>query len=129
MRDLVCTCRGEWPKTSMRPLVGFNKPSSSFTVVDLPEPFGPSKPNTSPRRTSKSTLSTARALGRFQKSLNTFVNPRTETTTSSNLRFAISDCGFDLATGIKQTESAHAMFGISCPDASGCEPEPGFGST
>src|SRR5450759_139750 len=66
----------------MCPRVGFSKPSSSLTVVDLPEPFGPSRPKTSPRRTSKSTLSTARALGRFQKSLKTFVRPRTETTTS-----------------------------------------------
>src|SRR5271155_368989 len=82
MRAFVCTWRGEWPKTSMWPFVGFNRPSSSLTVVDLPEPFGPSKPKTSPRRTSKSTLSTARALGRFQKSLNTFVSPRTDTTTS-----------------------------------------------
>ena len=41
MRDLVATCRGEWPKTSMCPLVGYSNPSSSLTVVDLPEPFGP----------------------------------------------------------------------------------------
>src|SRR6266581_2157065 len=82
MRDFVCTWRGEWPKTSMCPFVGFSKPSSNLTVVDLPEPFGPSKPKTSPRRTSKSTLSTARALGRPQKSLKTLVRPRTVTTTS-----------------------------------------------
>ena len=55
----------------------------SLTVVDLPEPLGPSRPNTSPWRTSKSTLSTARALGRPQKSLKTLVSPRTETTTSA----------------------------------------------
>src|SRR5450830_1884281 len=79
----------------MCPRVGFSKPSSSLTVVDLPEPFGPSRPNTSPRRTSKSTLSTARALGRFQKSLNTFVSPRTETTTSSDFRFPVCDDGLD----------------------------------
>src|SRR5208283_3218374 len=100
MRAFVCTWRGEWPKTSMCPFVGLSKPSSSLTVVDLPEPFGPSRPNTSPRRTSKSTLSTARALGRFQKSLNTLVRPRTETTTSSDLRFATGDCGFNSATGM-----------------------------
>src|SRR3954464_9124579 len=82
MRDLVATWRGEWPKTSMCPFVGYNRPSNSLTVVDLPEPFGPSKPKTSPRRTSKSTLSTARALDRPQKSLKTFVRPRTETMTS-----------------------------------------------
>src|SRR5580704_19120438 len=87
MRDLVCTWRGEWPKTSICPLVGFSRPSISLTVVDLPEPFGPSRPKTSPRRTSKLTLSTARALGRLQKSLKTFVKPRTETTASP------FDCG------------------------------------
>ena len=52
-------------------------------VVDLPEPLGPRSPNTSPRRISKSTLSTARALGRPQKSLNTLVRPVARTTTSS----------------------------------------------
>src|SRR5664279_2434711 len=82
MRDFVATCRGEWPKTSMCPLVGYNNPRSSLTVVDLPDPFGPSRPNTSPFRTSKSTLSTARALGRPQKSLKTLTRPRTETITS-----------------------------------------------
>src|SRR6266852_4925462 len=66
----------------MWPFVGYNKPRMSFTVVDLPDPFGPSNPKTSPRRTSKSTLSTARALGRPQKSLKTLVRPRTETMTS-----------------------------------------------
>ena len=59
-------------------------------MVDLPEPFGPSSPNTSPRRTSKSTLSTARAFGRPQKSLKTLVRPRTATTTSL-------DCGLRIA--------------------------------
>src|SRR2546428_9203885 len=83
MRDLVATCRGEWPNTSMCPLVGYNSPKINFTVVDLPDPFGPSSPNTSPRLTSKSTSSTARALGRPQKSLKTFVSPRTETIISS----------------------------------------------
>src|SRR5665213_2410781 len=97
MRDFVCTWRGEWPKTSMWPLVGFSRPSSSLTVVDLPEPFGPSRPKTSPLRTSKSTLSTARALGRFQKSLNTFVIPRTDTTTSADFLFPVCGCGFGSA--------------------------------
>src|SRR2546430_14991793 len=87
MRDLIATCRGERPNTSMCPFVGYNRPSNILTVVDLPEPFGPSKPKTSPRRTSKSTLSTARALGRPQKSLNTLVRPRTATTTSGELEF------------------------------------------
>src|SRR5215468_8417346 len=89
MRALVATCRVEWPNTSMCPLVGFKRPRMSLTVVDLPEPLGPSKPKTSPLRTSKSTLSTARALGRPQKSLKTLVSPRTVTTAS----FAVTDRG------------------------------------
>ena len=71
----------------------------SLTVVDLPEPLGPRRPKTSPRRTSKSTLSTARALERPQKSLKTFVRPWTETTVLLALelveamRVQIADCG------------------------------------
>src|SRR6185503_4793127 len=68
-------------------------PSSILTVVDFPDPLGPSRPNTSPRCTSKSTLSTARALGRPQKSLNTLVNPRTAATTSGDCGLRIADCG------------------------------------
>src|SRR5256885_11873326 len=72
----------------MWPLVGYSNPNKSFTVVDFPEPLGPSRPKTSPRRTSKSTLSTARAFGRPQKSLKTLVRPRTEMTTSPLLFWA-----------------------------------------
>src|ERR1700722_1629297 len=98
MRDLVATWRGEWPNTSMCPLVGYNKPSSSLTVVDLPEPFGPSRPKTSPRRTSKSTLSTARAFARPQKSLNTLVRPRTATTTSCECGVRSAECAVGSVT-------------------------------
>src|SRR5581483_10385843 len=93
MRALVATCLGECPNTWIWPLVGLSRPSNSLTVVDLPEPLGPSRPKTSPLRTSKSTLSTARAFGRFQKSLKILVRPRTETTTSADydFRFAIAD--------------------------------------
>ena len=66
----------------MAPLVGCNRPSIIFTVVDLPEPLGPNSPNTSPRRTSNFTLSTARAFERPQKSLKTLVRPRTVMTVS-----------------------------------------------
>src|SRR5262249_42505607 len=100
MRAFVCTCRGEWPNTFMCPFVGCNKPSNNFTVVDFSDPFGPSNPNTSPFRTSKSTLSTARALGRPQKSLKTFVNPRTDTTTSPFDRMLSEVCTLSSITGI-----------------------------
>ena len=41
------------------PAVGIMKPASMRIVVDLPAPFGPRKPNTSPRATLNETLSTA----------------------------------------------------------------------
>src|SRR5258706_5507674 len=96
MRALVATWRGECPKTSIWPLVGYSRPSINLTVVDLPEPFGPSRPKTSPRRTSKSTPSTARAFGRPQKSLKTFVRPRTATMVSSA---RADDSGFGIELG------------------------------
>ena len=70
------------------PAGGIEQAEQHLTVVDLPDPFGPSRPKTSPRRTSKSTLSTARALGRPQKSLKTLVKPRTETTVVGGWRIA-----------------------------------------
>src|SRR5438876_1121343 len=93
MRDLVATRRGECPNTSMCPRLGYNRPSSILTVVDFPEPFGPSRPKTSPRRTSKSTLSTARAFGRPQKSLKILVKPRTATITSFVVEVGNVGCG------------------------------------
>src|SRR5207302_287822 len=81
----------------MCPLVGYYRPSSILTVVDLPEPFGPSKPKTSPRRTSKSTSSTAFALGRPQKSLKIFVRPRTATMVSAGWVWRVADCGLSTA--------------------------------
>ena len=41
-------------------------------VVDLPLPFGPRSPNTSPRRTDSDSPSTAATVGRSQKSRNVF---------------------------------------------------------
>ena len=41
------------------PAVGIMKPASMRIVVDLPAPFGPRKPSTSPRATVNVTLSTA----------------------------------------------------------------------
>src|SRR6187401_1137368 len=101
MRAFVFTSRGERPNTSITPLVGCSNPSSILIVVDFPEPFGPSNPNTSPRRTSKSTPSTARALGRPQKSLKTFVNPRTAMMVSGDSGLRTADCGLgSMSAGI-----------------------------
>ena len=41
------------------PAVGIMKPASMRIVVDLPAPFGPRKPSTSPRPTLNETSSTA----------------------------------------------------------------------
>src|SRR4051812_9555228 len=95
MRAFVFTSRGERPNPSIPPAVGYKSPSNILIVVDLPEPFGPSKPNTSPRRTSKSTPSTARALGRPQKSLKTLVSPRTAMMVSADCRGSPLECGVD----------------------------------
>ena len=52
----VCT---SWPQMRAVPAVGVMKPASMRMVVDLPAPFGPRKPSTSPRATLNDTLSTA----------------------------------------------------------------------
>src|SRR3954454_12421286 len=43
------------PHTSARPALGRTSPQAIFTSVDLPAPFGPSKPTSSPSSTSSST--------------------------------------------------------------------------
>src|SRR5580692_26167 len=48
------------------PLVGFSSVASMRSVVVLPAPFGPRRPNTSPARTSKLTSSTASRVPRFE---------------------------------------------------------------
>src|SRR6516164_985719 len=48
-----------WPQTIAVPAVGARKPVIIFIVVDLPAPFGPRKPSTSPRGTMKEMSSTA----------------------------------------------------------------------
>ena len=47
------------PATRADPAVGAASVQSILMVVDLPAPFGPRKPNTSPGATSKETPSTA----------------------------------------------------------------------
>src|SRR2546430_3153050 len=94
----------------MCPFVGYNRPSSILTVVDLPEPFGPSKPKTSPRWTSKSTLSTAFALGRPQKSLKIFVRPWTATMVSAGCAWRVADCGLSTAVIIQRLSRLRRQF-------------------
>src|SRR5260221_3681730 len=49
-----------WPQTVTVPEVGVRNPVTIFIVVDLPAPFGPRKPRTSPRGTEQVMPSTAR---------------------------------------------------------------------
>ena len=65
------------PATCRKPLVAGNKPHSMRKVVVLPAPFGPSKPNISPRLTAKEVLFTA------MKSPNLRTRSRTSIITSS----------------------------------------------
>src|SRR5665213_1162526 len=51
-----------WPQTVTRPALGVRKPVIIFIVVDLPAPFGPRKPSTSPLATLRSIPDTA-AIG------------------------------------------------------------------
>ena len=54
------TCLGiSMPRTVMNPEVGDITPVSIRTVVVFPAPFGPKKPNISPRRIEKLIPSTA----------------------------------------------------------------------
>ena len=57
MRELS-TRRIQAEEVSSPPVIGETQPIMRM-VVDLPAPFGPRKPKTSPRRTSKSMPSTA----------------------------------------------------------------------
>ena len=47
------------PRKLISPSVAGSAPEMRFSVVDLPDPFGPISPSTSCSRTSKLTLSTA----------------------------------------------------------------------
>jgi len=92
MRDLVCTCRGNDRKPRFGPRVGLSKPSNSLTVVDLPEPFGPSR-RTLRRAARQNPRCPPRAPWPVPEILEYFVNPRTETTTLRIYDYD-SDCGF-----------------------------------
>src|SRR6187397_933514 len=50
------------PSTRATPWVGASRPQRMRISVDLPEPFGPSRPKISPRGTRSETLSSARTL-------------------------------------------------------------------
>ncbi len=52
-----------WPRISTLPASGRIRPVSWRTRVDLPAPFGPSRPKISPRRMSRVTSSVARTSG------------------------------------------------------------------
>src|SRR5205814_4082751 len=59
-RTAFWSVRTSWPATDARPESGCVSVTSTRTVVDLPAPFGPISPNTSPSRTANDTPSSAR---------------------------------------------------------------------
>src|SRR5262249_23459928 len=67
------------PVIRTSPEVGDSKPVSSFTVVDLPEPFGPRKPKIAPRGTWRFRLLNA------VKDPNFLVSPRASMSQASIL--------------------------------------------
>ncbi len=70
-------------------------------VVDLPEPLGPSRPNTSPRRTSRLTSTTALTRGRIQKSLKVLLTPaHLITTFALLLLLRVTAAGVGLTLGV-----------------------------
>src|SRR5262249_40855268 len=54
-----------WPSNRIWPVVGWESPHTRLTVVLLPEPLGPIRPNTSPGRIEKSMPSTARTPPKY----------------------------------------------------------------
>lgn len=72
-RILCGARRTSTPKISASPSVIGSRVASIWTIVVLPAPFGPSSPNTSPRRIVRSTPSTAR------KSPKSLTSPRAST--------------------------------------------------
>src|SRR5919198_4174093 len=55
------------PRKRSVPAVGANRPAIRFTVVLLPEPFGPMSPMISPSATARSRLSTARTPPKWRE--------------------------------------------------------------
>src|ERR1035441_4474526 len=71
------------PATSACPDVGLSSPQSMRIVVDLPAPFGPRKPKTSPLRTARLIRSTATK----------FPNRLTRLSTTTELLFSVMSSG------------------------------------
>jgi hypothetical protein len=57
------------PRIATRPLSGKMMPFRIFSIVDLPEPFGPTSPRHSPFRRSKETSSSAQNSSRLSVAL------------------------------------------------------------
>src|ERR1700722_3696690 len=105
------------------PSVGGETQPSMRMVEDFPAPFGPRKPNASPRKISKSIPSTAVKLP------NRFVRPRARTRTSGTRRRipgSVTDaerfCGLShgelVGTGkVQQGQAGGPDFGSACAPA------------
>src|SRR5262245_9366562 len=82
MRSFLVTSEADLPRMVTSPSVGKRSPRSSLRVVVLPDPFGPSRPKTSPLCTSRLNELSARTFFRPQKSRYIFVRLRVSITTS-----------------------------------------------
>src|SRR5262249_8664295 len=63
----ACRSRGErslttWPSMRMAPVVGRSKPATRLSIVDLPQPLGPTSVTKDPSGTSRSTPRSTGAL-------------------------------------------------------------------
>src|SRR6266550_6082413 len=86
---------GSSPRTTRRPCVGLSMPAMRCSSVLLPEPDGPMRATNSPRRTVRSTLSSATTLTwPRSNSLVRLVACTTVSLTDSPLAFGISHCYF-----------------------------------
>ena len=83
-------------------------------MVDLPEPLGPSKPNTSPRRTSKLTLLKARTKPGLSKYR---LTPCIHATRSR--RYGGKELGLAISGGFMSKESKQQGYGSNQRDPGG----------
>src|ERR1700733_13177986 len=97
-----------YPATRARPEVGVNRPQSMRMVVDLPAPFGPRKPNTSPLRTSRLMRSTAtkspKRLTRFSITTEPPCSGMGWRSTADRIDEEVFNCGRDFLNRVEGNE-------------------------
>ena len=85
--------RRSTPATSIWPPLGGSSPHSIRKVVDLPAPFAPSRPNTSPRRTERSSSRTARKSPKRRSRFSVLITTSRPPATFRMARSATLACG------------------------------------